>query len=94
MTEQAIRAFKQNIKDRNWSAVKHGIRFDTKIGELYAKGLTQLGLFFLNFGRKCLRKSLGRCSWCGANCGMSSSISRNGKRCMSLDRDCQSKPYI
>jgi hypothetical protein len=73
-------------------ALKHNIIWDTNIGTLYRKLLTFLGLALLKAGRKLLRKSLGRCSWCGFNCGMSSSVSSKGLRCSGLGKDCEKMP--
>lgn len=52
-----------------------------------------VGLRFLWYGRRMLRWSLYRCSWCGANCGLSSAINSKGLRCFSLDRKCTNMPY-
>jgi hypothetical protein len=43
--------------------------------------------------RRVLRWSHSRCSWCGADCGFSSSISRKGMRCATYTgRDCENMP--
>ncbi len=74
-----------------WDEIRHNIKWNTSIGSMYLGFLTKTGLFFLNTGRKLLRRSLGRCSWCGANSGFSASISKKGLRCMDK---CEDKPYI
>lgn len=67
---------------------KHNIKWDSKIGDLSRRFVTWCGLKLLKTGRKFLKWSLGRCSWCGANCGFSSTVSNKGLRCSSLHRDC------
>ena len=71
-----------------WSAKKHNIKWDTKAGDLARKTVMRLGLWCLNRGRKLLRWSMGRCSWCGRNCGFDSVISSKGLRCTK----CQDHP--
>lgn len=74
---------------QSWSSFKHNMKWHTKIGSLYRKIIMHSGLFCLYFGRFLLRKSLGRCSWCGLDPGMSSSVSKKGLRCNTLDRNCE-----
>jgi hypothetical protein len=69
-------------------ALKHNIKWDTAIGAAYRGLLTWLGLRAMRFSRWCFRKSVSRCTWCGANCGLDSSISPKGLRCTG----CTDKP--
>ncbi len=71
-----------------FDAVKHNLKWNTWIGEVYRKSITNMGLRFLSFGRWLIKKGMGRCSWCGYDCGMNSTVSRKGLRCSSLDRNC------
>ncbi len=70
-------------------ALKHNIKWDTAIGAAYRGLLTWLGLRAMRFSRWCFRKSVSRCTWCGANCGLDSSISPKGLRCTG----CTDKPH-
>lgn len=74
------------------SSIKHNIKWNSWIGEKYRNLNTCLGLWFLKVGRSFLKTSLGRCSYCGEDCGMNSSISRKGKRCSYLNKDCERMP--
>jgi len=76
------------------SGLKHKIKWDTKIGWLYRSIITYFGLKFLTLGRRLLKRSLGRCSWCGANCGFDSTISKKGMRCDSPNKKCTDKPDV
>ena len=76
----------------NYSAVKHNVKWDSKTGDVARHVATWMGLKMLRTGRKLLKWSLGRCSWCGADCGFNSNISRKGKRCQSLERSCVDCP--
>lgn len=67
----------------------HHLKYDTAIGRIYRNSLMTLGLILLKAGRRCLKESLGRCSWCGLDPGFSSSVSRKGLRCNTLHRNCQ-----
>jgi hypothetical protein len=75
-------------------AIKHNIKHHSWAGKVSMKLCTWLGLKLLRNGRKLLKWSGGRCSWCGANCGFSSTISSKGMRCSSLERDCTDKPDV
>ena len=72
--------------------LKHRIKWDTRVGRLYRKGLMKVGLFLLNRGRACLRVSLGRCSWCGKYPGFASSVSKRGLRCVNAEYNCEGMP--
>ena len=72
--------------------IKHSLKWDTRIGGFARKVTTKVGLWLLKRGRKTLKWSLGACSWCGANCGMQSTVSKKGLRCVTLDRNCTDKP--
>jgi len=67
----------------------HNLIWNTKIGHYIRKIVTFLGYKMMTTGRLLLKWSLGRCSWCGANCGFDSTISRKGMRCSSLRRNCE-----
>jgi hypothetical protein len=69
--------------------IKHNLMWNTSVGKTYQNILTKIGVISMRFARWCFRKSLGRCSYCGADCGLSSSISKVGKRCLSLHKNCQ-----
>jgi len=75
-------------------AIKHNIKWNTWGGDKYRKFMTWLGLKLLRTGRKLIKRGMGRCSWCGANCGFSSTVSRKGLRCQSLDRNCTDMPDV
>ena len=81
-----------NPHARTKGAFKHTVMWDTKIGGWYRKTLMNLAIKMMNTSRKMLRVSCGRCSWCGADCGFSSSMSRKGLRCDNTT--CQEKPRI
>lgn len=72
----------------------HRIKWDTRAGRLARRLVTWAGVTMIHRGRKLLRWSMGRCSWCGANPGMSSSASRKGLRCDSAYRDCSGMPDV
>lgn len=72
---------------------KHNLKWNTKAGTIARNFATWLALKMLRKSRRLLKWSLGRCSWCGANCGMSSTISKKGMRCSSLNRGCTAKQY-
>lgn len=74
------------------SATRHNIKWNTMVGELARKFTCWLGLKLLNKGRSLLRWSLGRCSWCGCNPGLASSVSNKGLRCSSLNKNCDKMP--
>jgi hypothetical protein len=67
-------------------------KFNTRYGRVICKICDSLGVKFIRTGRKLLKWSLGRCSWCGADCGFNSSISQKGKRCVSFSRNCEKEP--
>ncbi len=69
-------------------ALKHNIKWDTAIGAAYRESLTLVGVLAMRLSRWCFRKSAGRCTWCGASCGLDSSISKKGLRCTG----CTDKP--
>lgn len=77
---------------RSWAGIKHRVKWGTKAGELYRGILTMVGLLFLKMGRRLLKRSLGRCSWCGLNPYFNSTISGKGLRCRTFTRDCTSMP--
>lgn len=56
----------------------------------------KFGLVLFKIGRKLLKWSLYRCSWCGRNCGLESSISRKGLRCSTLfcTKSCVERPDV
>lgn len=70
------------------------IKWETRVGSVYRKMLTWLGVKALQVGRKLLRRSAGRCSWCGADCGFDSTMSNKGLRCYSLTKNCKDMPYV
>lgn len=72
----------------NIDSVKHNLKWDTWIGELARNVATWFGLKLFKTGRNLLKWSLGRCSWCGNNCGFSSTVSSKGLRCNGLGKDC------
>lgn len=72
--------------------IKHNIKWNTWAGDKYRIFMTWLGLKLLRNGRKLIKRGMGRCSWCGANCGMSSTVSGKGLRCSSLERNCTDMP--
>lgn len=61
-------------------ATKHNIKF-SKVGNMIRELVAVLAVQLLRLSRKMLKWSLKRCSWCGANCGMNSVISKKGMRC-------------
>ena len=73
-------------------ATIHNLKWGTAPGRWARKFVTWLGWLMMRASRRMFRWSLGRCSWCGANCGFDSVISRKGKRCESLRRDCREFP--
>ena len=85
LTNTTLKSFKNG-------ALKHNIVWDTKLGEWYRKSLMHTALFFMKTARKMLRRSAGRCSYCGANCGFDSTMSRKGLRCS--NKKCQNYPYV
>jgi hypothetical protein len=76
-----------------WQGKKSRMKWDTWIGMLTRIVGTWAGICAMRFARICFRWSLGRCSWCGGNPGMSSTISRRGLRCETLERHCSQLPY-
>ena len=71
----------------------HRLKWGTKAGDLARKAVTEIGYRLLKLGRRMLKWSAGRCSWCGAQPGFQSSMSRKGLRCMGHnDRDCTREP--
>jgi hypothetical protein len=66
----------------------HRWKWGTRSGRFVRESVMHIGLRFLKAGRRLLKWSGGRCSWCGANCGFNSTVSRKGLRCVTLDRDC------
>jgi hypothetical protein len=69
--------------------IRHRIKHETLAGRLARKAVCWVGLRSLRAGRRLLAWSFYRCSWCGANCGMSCSVSRRGVRCDGfLGREC------
>jgi len=76
-----------------FDAIKHNFKWNTRAGTIIRKIVEWSGVKLLRLGRRFLRWSLGRCSWCGTNCGFSSTVSRKGLRCSSLRRDCTNEPY-
>ena len=75
------------------SGLAHRIKWDTKAGEIARKAMSEGGYRLLNLGRRMMAWGKGRCSWCGANPGFSSSVSRKGLRCMGHNgRDCAREP--
>lgn len=75
-------------------SIKHNIIWNSWIGDVARKSTMIIGLKLLSKGRKLLKWSHGRCSWCGANCGFSSTVSRKGLRCCSSNRDCTEMPDV
>ena len=57
------------------------LKWETRVGKLSRNLVQFLGLKLLHTGRFLLKWSGGRCSYCGANCGFISTISRKGLRC-------------
>lgn len=76
-----------------WQGKKHGLKWNTWIGRLARSVVTWAGVRAMKFARACFKWSLGRCSWCGCEPGMSSSISKRGLRCSTLERNCSDLPY-
>lgn len=70
----------------------HTLIWWTPAGKAARWFATWLGLLLLRGGRRLLRWSLGRCSWCGANPGFQSTVSRKGLRCDTLTRKCTEEP--
>lgn len=70
----------------NTSAIKHNLKWNTMAGGAARWMVRLTGLVMLRGGRKFLKWSGGRCSWCGANCGMNSTMSAKGLRCESLSK--------
>ena len=75
-------------------SIKHNIKWNSRIGDASRSTMTWLGLRLLKLGRRSLKWSLGRCSWCGANCGFSSRVSKKGLRCSSLHRNCENETDV
>lgn len=73
-------------------ATRHTMKWHTKPGAIARKAVGWLGLAMLRRGRKLLAWIGGRCSWCGADPGFQSAVSRKGLRCMGYDRDCTKYP--
>lgn len=67
---------------------RHYMKWETRPGRVARRTAMQIGLALLSAARRLLRWSGGRCSWCGANPGFQSTVSRKGLRCDTLDRDC------
>ena len=78
----------------NIEAIKHNFLFETKLGRALRSLITWAGLKMLRGGRKLLKKTGQRCSWCGRNCGFDSTVSGKGVRCSGLTRDCTDKPDV
>ena len=76
-----------------WQGKKHRLKWDTWIGALMRDIVTWAGIRAMKFARKCFKWSLGRCSWCGSNPGMSSTVSSRGLRCETFERHCSRLPY-
>jgi hypothetical protein len=74
-------------------AMTHSLKWDNTVGTVSRGVVTAIGVLAMKLARKCFRWSLGRCSWCGRDCGMSSTISIRGKRCQSLDSNCSELPW-
>jgi hypothetical protein len=71
--------------------INRGWKFNSILGKIILKSITLIGVMAMKFARKCFKFSLGRCSWCGRDCGFDSSISSKGMRCASLNHNCQDK---
>ncbi len=69
-------------------AFKHNLKHNTKIGLWSRIIITWFGVKMMHTGRKMLKWGCMRCSWCGADPGLSSTVSRKGLRCQCLNRDC------
>ena len=74
-------ALENDVKVTHWQSFKHRVMWNTLTGRVSRYIITRIGLLFLRIARRMFRWSLGRCSWCGRNCGMSSTISAKGMRC-------------
>ena len=59
----------------------HWVKWNSNPGRMARRMVMRAGLMFLRLGRRCLRWSGGRCSWCGRNPGFQSVVSRRGLRC-------------
>lgn len=70
----------------------HYFKWNTGLGKWTRNAVTWAAVKMMRAARRMLRWSLGRCSWCGGNPGFSSSISRKGLRCATLDRKCEQYP--
>lgn len=71
---------------------KHRIKWDTRAGRIAREAATRIALVLMRMSRALLKWSLGRCSWCGSDCGFDSTVSKKGLRCQSLRRDCTERP--
>ena len=74
------------------SDMKHRIIWETWIGGKYMDLMTWAGLKLLRGGRRLIKRGRGRCTWCGANPGFNSVVSRKGLRCDSIVRRCADYP--
>jgi hypothetical protein len=75
-----------NIKVKRFESFKH------KMWEKTRDPIGKIGLKLFRLGRKILKWSLYRCSWCGSDCGLSSCINSKGLRCSTLARECTDEP--
>ena len=75
-------------------AIRHNFIWNTKAGSFIRNSVTWCGVKMLRTGRKLLKWSAGRCSWCGANPGFDSIMSGKGLRCDGLNRKCTDKPDV
>lgn len=76
----------------NMTALRHNLVWNTKAGRILRLVAGGVGYQALRLGQALLRWSLHRCSLCGAICGFDSEISKKGKRCVSLHRNCWEHP--
>lgn len=71
---------------RRWAILRDRIRWWIR------KHIASAAAAQIRLMRRLLRWTGSRCSWCGRDCGLNSSISAKGMRCAPYDRDCERMP--
>jgi len=67
-------------------------RFRERISYAIRKRIANVAAAIIRAMRRVLKMTGTRCTWCGADPGFQSSISRKGLRCNGYGRDCEDFP--
>lgn len=81
-----------NISTEKMSLRLRLYRRRERVGYAIRKRIANLAALIIRAMRRVLRMTGTRCTWCGADPGFQSSISRKGLRCNGYGRDCEDLP--